>query len=178
MAVLKGGTSGVSVDSGTSKGLFQEIVGSDGNQIGKTKNIVTLSATNFTAAVAEALVTLTPQQDGVVSATTTSYTVPAGKRFVLTALNVLSKNAGAANQGVICRVRINPSGAVTTASAIVAIGGAGTGSAIANVVGSESQSLSAGWPNLIELPAGWQVGISQIGTATAGNDVILTGYLY
>lgn len=179
MALIVGSVSGVGADVGsTSKGLYTEIVASNGRLIGATKTIFALFATNFTAATTEALITLTPSRDFVNGSTGTSFTITSGKRLVLLGMTVVTKNAAGAVQGVIARVRVNPSGTVTASSPIIAILGAGTSSATANVVGSNSTPLSQGWPCLYELPDTAQIGISQIGTATAGNDVCLWGYEY
>jgi len=179
MAQIKGSVSGVGADVGaTSRGLYAELIDSGGRLIGATKTVFVLFATNFTAATTEAMITLTPSRNFVNAATGTSFTITGGKRFVLLGLTVATKNAGAAVQGVLVRVRVNPSGAVVTTSPPVISLGAGTTSATANVVGGGSSPISQGWPCLIELPDTAQIGISQIGTATAGNDVFLWGYEY
>jgi hypothetical protein len=137
---------------------------------------VTFRAVNFTAATTEAMITLTPQRDYVDAATGTSFTVTSGKRLRLTSLTITTKNAGAAGQGVQVRVRVNPSGASIVTSPVVAVAGAGTALAVANVVGGMSVTFPDDWT--LELEGAAQLGISQIGTATAGNDVLLNGYEY
>lgn len=149
-----------------------------GKLIGAAKTLFSLRATNFTAATTEAMVTCTPSRDGVDGATGTSFTVTAGKRLVLLGMTVLTKNAAAGGQGVVCRIRINPSGAVVVTSPILSSLGAGSTLATTNAVGCTSVNLSQGYPGLLEITGTFQVGISQIGTATAGNDVVIWGYEY
>lgn len=157
-----------------------EPVGSDGKQAAAAKTLVVYQATNFTAATTEALITLTPVRDGVAGATGTSFVIPSGKRLVLLSLAVTTKNAGAAVQGVQVRVRHNPAGATTASSPVIAVAGAGTFIATANVVGGMSVPVSMSWPSVIEILGDGvkTIGISQIGTATAGNDVALVCYEY
>jgi hypothetical protein len=178
-AIINGGTSGTGADVGsTSKGLYAEPIDSSGKLAGASKTRFVLYATNFTAATTEALITLTPSRDNVDSTTGTSFAVTSGKRMVLLGICVSTRNAGAAVQGVVVKVRVNPSGAATATSPVVAIVGAGTNTATANVVGSQCSPISSAWPSVIELSGNNQIGISQIGTATAGNEVSLWGYEY
>jgi len=178
MAQIKGSVSGANADVGaTSKGVFTEIIASDGKNIGATKTVFVIYAT-FTAATTEAMITLTPSRNFVNGATGTSLTITANKRFVLLGLSITTRNAGAAVQGVVVRVRVNPSGAAITTSPVVCVLGTGTFSATANVVSSVATPISCGWPCLIEMADPAQIGISQVGTATANNDVCLWGYEY
>lgn len=133
---------------------------------------------NFTAATTEALVTLTPSSDYVDGSTGTSFTITGGKRFVVLGLDCATRNAGAAVQGVTVRLRASASGAVTTSSPVIAQCNAGTLSATANIIAGSSTSVSQGWPVVVELSGTQQLGVSQIGTATAGNDVVVRGYEY
>lgn len=129
----------------------------------------------FTAAAIEAIVTLTPTRTFVVGSTGTSFAVTAGKKARLTGMTVSTRNAGAAGQGVVCNLRVNPSGATVAGSPLVASVAAGSQLAIANVVG-----FGAAWfgDSGIELNGDGVMtfGVSQIGTATAGNTVTLYGY--
>lgn len=153
--------------------------GSDGKDATATKSISLFQGLNFTAATTEAMVTLTPAPALVNGSTGTSFTVTGGKRLVILGMTCATKNAGAAVQGVIVRLRASASGAVTTASPVIAVCGAGTSSATANVVqGGITPPISAAWPTVIELSGTMQLGVSQIGTATAGNDVTVYGYEY
>jgi hypothetical protein len=178
-AIVNGSVSGTGADVGsTSKGLYAEMIDSSGKLQGAAKTRFVLYATNFTAATTEALITLTPSRDNVDSTTGTSFAVTAAKRLVLLGVCVTTRNAGAAVQGVVVKVRVNPAGAATATSPVVAIVGAGTSSATANVVGSQCTPISQSPPALYEISGTNQVGISQIGTATAGNEVSLWGYEY
>lgn len=148
-----------------------------GVSLGKARNMFSLTAMNFTSAVAEGLITLTPAVDYANASTLTSYQVPAGKTLVLLGLSLSTRNAGAAGQGIRCAIRVSPSGAVTTASPVLAILGVGTNLAIANITGGATMGLSQLPFGTIEIAATFQIGITQIGTATAGGDVSLWGYL-
>lgn len=128
----------------------------------------------FTAATTEALVTLTPITDGTAGSTGTSFSVTAGKRFRIQSLFISTKNAGAAIQGVVCNLRMTATGAVVATSPLIGTVGAGTLSATANNVAAESADI----PDGLELSGTMQFGISQVGTATAGNTVTLIGYEY
>lgn len=179
MALIKGGVSGASLEVGaTSKGAHIEVVDSSGKLLGATKVIKVFHGINFTAATTEGMVSLTPVTDGVNGTPGTTHAITAGKRLVLLGMSVVTKNAGAAAQGVICRLRWNPGGAAIVSSPIVTVYGAGSQLAVANVVGVGNILITAGPLTGIELPSGGQIGISQIGTATAGNDVCLWGYEY
>lgn len=179
-AILNGSASGVGADVGsTSKGLYHEPVDSTGKLAGAAKTRVVLYASNFTAATTEALITLTPSRDNVDSTTGTSFAVTSGKRLVILGVCASTRNAGAAVQGLVVKIRVNPSGTVTATSPLAGPPiGVGTSSATANVANSQCTSVSQGWPAVIELSGTNQIGISQIGTATAGNDISLWGYEY
>ena len=137
--------------------------------------VIKVFSATFTAATSEAMITLTPISDGTAGSTGTTFTVTSGKRFRIQTLLVTVINAGAAVQGVVTNLRIAASGSVTTASPLVATTGAGTSSATANVVASNGEGAI---PDGLELSGTMQFGISQIGTATAGNRVTLIGYEY
>ena len=137
-----------------------------------TTTAFTLQAINFTAAGTEAVITLTPSRDFVDGSTGTSFAVTAKSSLKLQQICVTTKNAGAAGQGVIVRVRVNPTGAATVSSPVVLSIGAGTNLAIAGVVNTTCSQFGDG----TELAGTNQIAISQIGTATAGNDVTITGY--
>jgi hypothetical protein len=137
-----------------------------------TTTEVSFRAINFTAAGTEALVTLTPQRDFVDGGTGTSFAPTAKSILKLQSLCVMTQNAGAAVQGVIVRLRVNPTGTAVVGSPIVAIVGAGTTSATANNTGGTCLQFGDG----MELFSTAQLAITQVGSATAGNDVVLTGY--
>jgi hypothetical protein len=130
-------------------------------------------AVNFAAAVTEGLVSLTPQRDFVAGVAGTSLGVTVGKRLKITAIALAMRNAGAAVQGVECRLRVSPSGPVTVTSPVAAVVAVGTSAATANV-----GTFAADDFETIDLPASAQIGISQLGTATAGNTLVVRGYEY
>lgn len=136
--------------------------------------VIKVYSATFTGATTEALITLTPISDGTVGSTGTSFTVTAGKRFRIQAILLAVKNAGAAVQGSVVNLRMSATGAVTAASPMVATVGAGTLSATANIAGSEAAPI----PDGLELSGSMQFGLTQVGTATAGNTVTLIGYEY
>lgn len=130
----------------------------------------------FSAATTEAMVTLTPITDGVAGSTGTSFTVTNGKRFRIQSLSVTTRNAGAAVQGVVVNLRSNTGGATTATSALLLTTGCGTLSATANISASGFCDI----PDGLEIAGNGTItfGISQVGTATAGNTVTLIGYEY
>ena len=150
--------------------------GTGGIEYDAPRTALTFRGINFTAATAEGLVTLTPSRDYVDGATCTTCTVTASKRMRITNACITTKNAGAAGQGVIVRIRVNPSAGCTTTSPVMAALGAGTYLAIANVVGSTCTLVDV--DNTLEISGSAQICVSQIGTATAGNDVVVMGYEY
>lgn len=150
--------------------------GTGGIEYDAPRTQFSLCALAFTAATTEAMITLTPVRDGVASSTGTTFPVTGGKRLRLISWCVATRNAGAAVQGLSVRLRIDPASTVTTADPAVAILAAGTASATANVANATCQQLDV--DNGLEISGSAQVGISQIGTATAGNDVCLNGYEY
>lgn len=138
---------------------------------GRVKKI--FSAT-FTAATTEALVTLTPITDGTAGGTATSFAVTATKRFRLQSVCVTTRNAGAAAQGVVIQVRQTATGAITATSPLIGTVAAGTSIAIANVTAANCYNFADG----VEFSGTEQFGVSQVGSATANNTVVLTGYEY
>lgn len=139
---------------------------SDAGRVIKTYRAV------FTGATTEAILTLTPNADGVDGGTGTTFAVTSGKKLRLNGISVNTKNAGAAGQGIVCNLRMNPSGAAVVTSPTLATVGAGTELAIANVVGSGFTALD------LELSGTMQLAITGVGTATAGNTVTLMGFEY
>jgi hypothetical protein len=154
-----------------------EPVGADGKQASAAKTMVVLQALGFTGGAADAIQNTVQVRDGVA---TGSHVVTAGKRLVLLTMTAIVKNAAAAGQGIICRLRLNPAGAAVVTSPVIASVGAGTYLAIANIVGATTIQLSGGWPTVHEIQGDGtkQIAMSQLGTATAGNDFILTAYEY
>lgn len=181
MAIIKGGTSGVVLDTGpTSKAALVEMADSAAKLYGASKVMCCWNGLAFTSASTEALISLTPVRDGVAGAPATTFAVTAGKRLVLIGMSVFMKNAGAAVQFLRCTLRMNPGGACVAASPVIAMVGAGSNSAVAqNTSGGMSIVLSPGYPCLMEFSGAQQIGVAQLSQgATAGNDFTLWGYEY
>jgi hypothetical protein len=128
----------------------------------------------FTAATTEALVTLTPISDGTAGTTGTSFTVTSGKRLRIQQICLSTRNAGAAGQGVVIQLRMTSTGAVTATSNLVGTIATGSNLAIANSANSDCMVM----PDGFELSGTQQFGVSQIGTATANNTVVVYGFEY
>jgi hypothetical protein len=128
----------------------------------------------FISATTEAMVTLTPIVEGTAGATGNSFTPSVGKTFRLQSLCVSIRNAGAAAQGLVIQLRRSNTATVTTASSLVGTVAAGTGIAITNVSNSNCMSFSDG----IEWTNGQYFGVSQVGSNTANNTVVLSGFEY
>jgi hypothetical protein len=133
---------------------------------------VTFNAIGFTATAGDSMLTLTPYRDFVAGSTGTSFTVTAKSILRLQGMCLVTANAGAASQGVVVRLRINPSGTVTTSSPVLASLGVGTLLTTAAAANSMCLTFREG----IDLPSTAQLGISELGTTTAGNDVTIWGY--
>lgn len=128
----------------------------------------------FTAATTEALVSMTPIADGVAGGAATSFAVTAAKRLRLSQMCVTTRNAGVATQGVVVQLRMINTGAVTATSPLVGTASAGTSTAVANVASGGCISF----PDGMEMSGTMQFGVSQIGTATANNTVVVYGFEY
>lgn len=136
--------------------------------------VIKVYSATFTGATTEALISLTPISDGTPGGAGSSFTITASKRFRIQAILLTVRNAGAAIQGVVVNLRMSATGVVTAASPLVGTVAAGTLSATANAASSEAAPI----PDGLEFSGTMQFGLSQIGTATAGNTVTLIGYEY
>lgn len=136
--------------------------------------VIKVFTATFTAATTEAMVTLTPVSDGVAGSTGTSFPVTAGKRLRLQAIMLTCFNATAAIHACQVNVRMNPTGAVTTASPLIGTVAVSTSAATANLSASQAQAF----PDGVELSGNMQIGVSQVGVALAGQTVVLIGYEY
>ena len=136
--------------------------------------VIKVFSASFTAATTEALVSLTPNADGVPGTAGTSFTVTAGKRFRIQALFLTCFNVTAAIHACQVNLRMASTGAVTVASPIIGTVGVTTPAATINEASSQAQS----YPEGIELSGSMQFGISQVGIALAGQTVVLVGYEY
>ncbi len=157
----------------TAKGV-QALVFANIQEAKDTGRVIKIFTASFTAATTEGLVTLTPITDGAAGTTGTSFTVTAGKRFRIQALMLTCFNITAAIHACQINLRTSSSGAITTASPIIATVGTTTAAATINEANSQAQSF----PDGIELSGTMQFGISQIGIALAGQTVSLIGYEY
>lgn len=128
----------------------------------------------FSGLVTEALVTLTPIADGVAGVAATSFAITSGKRLRIQSISLSTRNAGAAGQGIVCQLRINPTGLAILTSPLIGTVAAGTGLAIANIAGFNQLEI----PDGLELSGTMQFALTQVGTATANNTVVITGYEY
>jgi hypothetical protein len=174
VGTLSGITNAVTITPPTMTKGTQGSTGLSVQDLKDAGRVQKIFSASFTAATTEALIALTPIADGTAAATGTSFTVTSGKRLRLQSLSVSTRNAGAAGQGVVCNLRVAASGAVTASSPLAATCAAGTYLAIANVTNGNCVTF----PDGLELSGTMQLGISQIGTATAGNTVTLIGYEY
>lgn len=136
--------------------------------------VMKVYSASFTAATTEALVTLTPISDGTAGGTATSFTVTSGKRLRLQSICVTTRNAGAGGQGVVVNLRMTATGAITATSPLVGTVSSGTALAVANITAQGCAVISDGQ----EFSGTMQFGLTQVGTATANNTVVLTGYEY
>lgn len=135
--------------------------------------IKTFSA-QFTAAAAEALVSLTPVSDGTAGAASTSFGITAGKRFRIQAVFLTCFNITAAIHACQVNLRVSPTGAVTAASPIHGTVASTTAAATIGLTTSQQQIF----PDGLELSGTMQFGISAIGIALAGQTVVVVGYEY
>jgi hypothetical protein len=168
----QGGTSGLLGDT-QAKGV-QGTVALMVQDFKDSGRVIKVFSASYTGTTTEALLSLTPITDGVVGTPATSFTVTSGKRFRLQSVMVTTKNAGAAGQGTEINLRTTASGAITTTSPLVGSCAAGTYLAIANVCGTAFMPI----PDGLEFSGTMQFGVTQQGTATAGNTVVLVGYEY
>lgn len=137
----------------------------------------TLHGIAAASAVAETLFTLTPVTQFVAGSTGTSIAVTAAKTFRIQSITAGLRQGAATATYARVSIRVNPSGAVTTTSPVIAsillptwlaaIGG--------------GASLPVPIPEGLEVPvgAGAQIGATHIALAT-GNfvDVVIQGYEY
>jgi hypothetical protein len=137
------------------------------------RDLKVYSAT-FTATTAEALLTVTPITNGTAGGTATSFGVTAGKRLRLQQICVSTRNAAAAGQGVVIQLRMTSTGAIAVGSPLVGTIATGSNLAIANSANSDCMVM----PDGFELSGTQQFGLTQVGTATANNTVVVTGYEY
>lgn len=133
------------------------------------------SAAATAGVVAEALMTLTPVRDGVAGAGVTTLPVTSGKALRLSALVVTVRASAAVASWARFSLRMNPSGAVTATSPIIAQVEVGTP---AQVIGA-TQTVPWDVPDGIEFTGAMQFGISHIAAATTVLETVsLVGFEY
>jgi hypothetical protein len=135
-----------------------------------TRTVYTITAA-LAPAAAEAMVSCTPQRGGTTAAAATSFTVTAGKRFRIQRLAVVVRASTTTAASAQVNLRISATGAVTTASPIVATTGATSG-----IVANQSAAGCADFADGLELSGTQQFGVSMIGVATGTATITLTGY--
>jgi hypothetical protein len=133
--------------------------------------VVTFRAIGFTGG-ADTQLTVTPQRNFVDGTPATTLTVPSGRLLHLQTFCVGVTNAGAAVQGIVARLRVQPAAASTVSSPLVATVGVSTNVATAGAANAACIYLGDG----IELSGANQLGISAVGSALAGFDAVITGY--
>ena len=129
----------------------------------------------FTPTNAEAmLTTVSPITDGVAGVAAQTFSITAGKRLRLQSFAVSKEATTAAAGGVVANLRMAASGAITTASPLIATVAAAGETATIGVSGSGCTSF----PDGLELSGAMTFGISVVGSAIAACWVTLIGYEY
>ena len=118
-----------------------------------------------TAVSAEALLTMVPVRAGVASGTVTSQTVTNGKTLRITAIIFSVKSTSAAVLAGVCALRMNPNGAVTASSPILAILSATQQAA---ALAQAGDTCVVNFPDGIELSGTMQFGLTQLCSAATG----------
>ena len=114
---------------------------------------------------AEALLSMVPVRAGTAAAAATSISVTAGKRLRITSIIFSARSTAAAVLSGRCALRINPTGAVTATSPILAILSV-TQQAAAVAEGGDTCVVS--FPDGIEISGTEQIGLTQLCSATTG----------
>lgn len=128
----------------------------------------------FSGTVAEAMITLTPITNSVAGVASTSFAVTAGKILRIMQICVSTRNAGAAGQGIVVQLRTNAAAATVLASPLVGTVATGSNLAVANSSNSDCMIFADGF----EISGTQQFGLSQVGTATANNSVVVSAFEY
>lgn len=113
----------------------------------------------------EALLSMVPVRAGVAGGGSTTIAVTSGKTLRLTAIVFSTRSSSAAVLSGRCALRMNPSGAVTASSPILAIA-ATTQQAAA--LAEAGDTCVVPLPDGIEISGTQQVGLSQVCSATTG----------
>lgn len=118
-----------------------------------------------TAVTAEALLSMVPTRAGVAGSAATSIQATSGKTLRLTAIVFSTRSSSAAVLSGRCALRMNPSGAVTATSPILAILST-TQQAAALAEAGDTCVFST--PDGIEISGSQQVGLTQVCSAATG----------
>lgn len=118
-----------------------------------------------TCVTAEALLALNISRDGAATASATSHTVTAGKRWRITGMIVSARSTGATVLSARVALRMNPAGAATATSPVIAIASM-TQQAAALAEAGDTCVLT--FPDGIEISGTMQVGLSQVCSAITG----------
>lgn len=118
-----------------------------------------------TAVTTEALLTLTPTRAGVAGTAGTSIQATAGKTLRITGIVFSTRSTSAAVLSGRCALRMNPSGAATATSPIIAIA-ATTQQAAALAEAGDTCVVPI--PDGIEISGTQQIGLTQVCSATTG----------
>lgn len=113
----------------------------------------------------EAMLALNVSRDGAATASATSITVTAGKRFRITGLICGCRSSAAAVLSARVALRLNPSGAAVITSPIIAIASMSQQAAALAEAGDTCVIMFA---DGIEISGTMQVGLSQLCSATTG----------
>ena len=118
-----------------------------------------------TCVTAEALLALNISRDGAATASATSHPVTAGKRWRITGMIVSARSTGATVLSARVALRMNPAGAATATSPVIAIASM-TQQAAALAEAGDTRVLT--FPDGIEISGTMQVGLSQVCSAITG----------
>lgn len=144
--------------------------------VGRTFVNASTVIAGVTAVVAEAMLTLQVSRNAAATAPVSSIAVTAGKRYRITGINVgIVSSAAAVISGRVA-LRVSASGAVSTASPIVAIASM---SQQAAALAQAGDTVALTFPEGIEITGTQQVGLSQLcSVATGAVFASLIGYEY
>lgn len=179
-AALPAGTNSIGTTLGPT--LTKGTQGSTGYSVQQIKdagraivNAATAIA-GVTAVTTEALMALNISRDGAATASATSHAVTSGKRWRITGLMVSGISTAAAVFSARVSLRMNPSGAATASSPIIAtVGLTQQAAALAQAGDSAYMPFTDG----IEVSGTMQVGISHVANVVTGTLwVSLIGYEY
>lgn len=128
-----------------------------------------------TAVTTEALLSLNISRDGAATAAATSHAVTSGKRWRVLGITAGLISTSAAVLSGRVSLRMNPSGAVTATSPIIATLAIPSGAALAQAGGNVTLMIPGG----IEFSGTMQIGLSQVCSAATGTVwASLIGYEY